>query len=474
VPAVLLAVTLAILGFKNGGFFPPMWSWLSFACACALLAVVTLRAPPRWSRLELATWSALAALSGWTLLSAIWSVDPSQSVREAERALLYAAVVAVLFTLVDARQIRELTLAMVGAIVIVASYAVVHYLFSSHPRPAGFEGFLLFRPVGYANALGILAVLAVLLSLGLLSTESGRSALCLGTAALVPLAATLTLTSSRGAAAALILGLAVMLAVARERLHLTTVALVVAPVPLAAVALTLHTDLSTGTPFFRSDRAERLGIALIVLTVVAGFGGLLLRRAYSRRATVAAATIGAASVVALATFVAVSGRTPDAGGPRSDYWHVAWHEFRTRPLAGTGAGTFGTFWRRHGVAAGAQDAHNLYLETLAELGIVGLALVAAAFLPPLLAFPGARRDPLAPALLAAYAAYLVHALVDWDWEMPVVTVTALACGAGLLVAPRDGARRPVAQSVRFALAGAAAALFVASCVELFANDAINL
>jgi hypothetical protein len=264
VPALLLAAAVAILGFKNGGFFPPMWSWLSFACACVLLAVVVLRAPPRWSRLELGTCLALAALAAWTLLSAVWSVDASQSVREAERALLYAAAVAALLVLVDARHIRVLTLAVVGAIVFVVSYALVHYLFSAHPRPEGFEGFLLFRPVGYANALGILVVLALLLALGLVSTEPNRQLRCLETATLVPLAAALALTSSRGAAAALVLGLAVMVAVARERLHLLTVALLVAPAPLAAVGLSLHADLSAGTPFFRSHRAEQLGIELIV------------------------------------------------------------------------------------------------------------------------------------------------------------------------------------------------------------------
>jgi hypothetical protein len=474
VPAFLLAAALAILGFKNGGFFPPMWSWLSFACACVLLAVVALRAPPRWSRLELGTCLALGALAAWTLLSSVWSVDASQSVREAERALLYAAAVAALLLLVDARQIRELTLAVLGAIVFVVSYALVHYLFSAHPRPEGFEGFLLFRPVGYANALGILAVLALLLALGLVSTEPNTQLRCLETATLVPLAATLALTSSRGAAAALVLGLSVMVAVARERLHLLTVALLVAPAPLAAVGLSLHADLSAGTPFFRSHRADQLGIELIVLTMAAGLGGLLLRRAYSRRALVGAATVGVACVVALATFAGVSGRAPGTGGARSDYWHVAWDEWQTRPLTGTGAGTFGTFWLRHGVAPGAQDAHNLYLETLAELGIVGGALLAVALVLPLLAFPAARREPLAPALLAAYAAFLLHALVDWDWEMPVVTVTALACAAGLLVAARAHEPAASARRAHFAFAAFAVAFFVVSCVELFANDAINL
>jgi len=39
-------------------------------------------------------------------------------------------------------------------------------------------------------------------------------------------------------------------------------------------------------------------------------------------------------------------------------------------------------------------------------------------------------------------AYLVHAGVHWDWEMPVLTLAALSCGAAILVVqrPADGGR----------------------------------
>jgi O-Antigen ligase len=472
--ALVLAAAIAVLGFKSGGYFPPMWSWLTFAFAGVLLAGVALGTPRRWSPLEVTIVAALAALAGWTLLSATWSVDPSQSVREAERALVYLAAVAAILLLGDSRRIRELTVAVCGAISVVVSYALLDYLFSSHPGPEGFEGFLLFRPIGYANALGILATIAALLALGLVDADESRLVRCLGAAALVPLAATLVLTSSRGALVALALGFAVMLDVASQRLRLTTSSLIVTPAPLLAAALSAHADLLTGTPFFRSHRAEHLGIALIVLTVAAGFCGLLLRNAYSRRAAVTAVSVTAACSVALVAFAGASGRTPGYGGPRSDYWHVAQREWQSRPLTGTGAGTFGTYWRREGTAQGAQDAHNLYLETLAELGVVGLALLVAVLIPPLVAFRSARREPLVPALLAAYAAYLLHAAVDWDWEMPVVTVAALACGAGLLLAARVGEPRPMTHLVRIGLAGLSAALLLVSCVELFTNDAITL
>jgi tetratricopeptide (TPR) repeat protein len=107
------------------------------------------------------------------------------------------------------------------------------------------------------------------------------------------------------------------------------------------------------------------------------------------------------------------------------------------PLLGGGAGSFEAHWfRERSVAFHARDAHNLYLETLAELGPVGLALLLGTLALPLLALPSARRFAYAPAAVGAFAAYLVHAGVDWDWEVPAVTVAAIFCAAVLLARSR--------------------------------------
>jgi hypothetical protein len=66
------------------------------------------------------------------------------------------------------------------------------------------------------------------------------------------------------------------------------------------------------------------------------------------------------------------------------------------PLAGTGAGTFDRAWIEFGDLVRWEvtlDAHSLYLETLAELGVVGLLVLLAALLPPLAA--GIRGDAAA-------------------------------------------------------------------------------
>src|SRR6266508_1361348 len=97
-------------------------------------------------------------------------------------------------------------------------------------------------------------------------------------------------------------------------------------------------------------------------------------------------------------------------------------------------------------AAVVLDAHSLYLESLAELGPAGLALVLLAFGLPLAL---RRRDALSAAVLPAYLAYLVHAGLDWDWEMPAVTLFGLACGVALVAG--SGRRIRVAGVARLAV-----------------------
>ena len=114
---------------------------------------------------------------------------------------------------------------------------------------------------------------------------------------------------------------------------------------------------------------------------------------------------------------------------------MAWDDYRDHPLLGSGPGTYEQYWNQHRpLQHKVRDAHNLYLEVLAELGPVGLLLLLLALGAPLVAAVLARGHPLAPLALAAYAAFLVHAAVDWDWEMTAVTIAALACAAALLAA----------------------------------------
>jgi hypothetical protein len=123
-------------------------------------------------------------------------------------------------------------------------------------------------------------------------------------------------------------------------------------------------------------------------------------------------------------------------------WTVAWHNVEGHPLLGSGAGTFERSWlRERTIGSKARDAHSLYLETLAELGPVGLALLVVALVLPAAAAVAARHRGLVAPAFGAYVAYLIHAGIDWDWEMTAVTLAGLLCGASILLAARSRSRR---------------------------------
>lgn len=136
----------------------------------------------------------------------------------------------------------------------------------------------------------------------------------------------------------------------------------------------------------------------------------------------------------------------------------------TNPLLGSGAGTFGAFLLREGSTPYyAHDAHNLYLETLAELGPVGLCLLIAGLAIPLLALRG-RRDPLVAIAGGLYVAFLLHAGVDWDWEFPPVTLLGLLGAVTILVGKRPGRTPELSPGARTTLLVAVALL---ACLVVF-------
>lgn len=120
------------------------------------------------------------------------------------------------------------------------------------------------------------------------------------------------------------------------------------------------------------------------------------------------------------------------GHERTAYWHVAVREAEANPIGGSGAGTFADWWlRERSTPISTKEAHSLYLETLAELGPIGLALVLVVFAVAIAAaFKGGE-----PALGAAVVAYAVGAGVDFHWELAGATVPALVLGAAAVSAP---------------------------------------
>jgi tetratricopeptide (TPR) repeat protein len=159
------------------------------------------------------------------------------------------------------------------------------------------------------------------------------------------------------------------------------------------------------------------------------------------------------------------------GSGRWQFWGAAIEEFRSAPLYGQGAGAFESWWGQHArFEYFVRDAHSLYLETLGDLGLVGLALLLTALGTGVVAGVqllrrGASRNAVA-ALFAAYVGYLLAVAVDWMWELTAVTVVGIAL-LGLLVSFRGDERRPATDGPRDFGVGltALAAAWILLCLQ---------
>jgi O-antigen ligase len=124
---------------------------------------------------------------------------------------------------------------------------------------------------------------------------------------------------------------------------------------------------------------------------------------------------------------------------RYAYWKVALKAFDAQPVRGVGAEGWAVWWRRERtVAEGAHDAHSLYVQTAAELGVIGLALLAVWLAGVVLASREALHadGQAAAGLVAAVATWAAHVAIDWDFQMPAVTLPAILCMGALLTVPR--------------------------------------
>jgi O-Antigen ligase len=198
----------------------------------------------------------------------------------------------------------------------------------------------------------------------------------------------------------------------------------------AACAVTAALSHALGTERWRVPRTVfRPAAALCALALLAAgaaFGPRLVKRGWHSftRTTITASADPTARLGSLS-----SSRYP--------VWKVTLKAFEAHPLDGTGAGTFEFWWNQHAPNGEfVRDAHNLWLQNMAELGLPGLLLIIAVAVGGLvLAATGrirARRNVRAgagAAFLAAFIVYLLHASVDWMWQSTAVTVLALAGGA---------------------------------------------
>jgi len=473
------AVVVVLVGFSSGGFLPPSWGWAGFACFAVAAAAWLLRGDLQLGRPAFAFIAALVAFAAWAATSALWSTSVTSSLRDAQRDIAYVAIVTAGVALATRAAATALAGGVTTGVSVLSLYALATRVapgrFSEYTSAA--YGYRLTQPLGYWNAVGLVAAFALLLCLGFAARGRSLAFRALAAAALPALAATAFFTFSRGAWAAIAVGLAVALVLDPRRLGLCINALVAAP--FAAIAV-LEASRRPGLTHVGATLAEArsdghafavvvLGLCAASATVTVGVSllerrvvvGAVTRRLFATGLAVSALVAVGVGWQQVGSPWHISARiwnglnappqkfTPDVtqrlfqltSSGRLQIWKGALEGFSDRPLLGYGAGTFWEVWptKRHQSLPTTQ-AHSVVFGTLAELGLPGMALFAVALLAPLGAAVRARRRPLVPLLAAAYAAWLFHAAADWDWQLLAVGAAGLLVGCALVV---EGGTTPV-------------------------------
>jgi O-antigen ligase len=511
VAAVGGAICVGGLAAANGGYFPPAWGWGAIGIAWVAALALVVRPALRFERFDAVLVTAWLAVGAWIWLALLWSTAGWRTVLEGERVLVYVVGVAAALLVLTRASVPALLGGLVAASSLVSAYSLSTRLFPD--RIGVFDPVASYRlatPMGYWNGLGIFAVVGTLLALAFSARARATWARALASVLLVVLVPTLYFTFGRGAWLALACGIIAALALAPARLQLASALLFALPAPAIAVFAASRSDAlthSTSRLGAAAHDGHRVALLLVPLAVAAAALAVLRtfleRRSYTQRLRLAygAALLAVPLVVLVVVFAGYGGpatlahkayesfKAPPAydrtnlnsrlftltSNGRLDAWSVASHDARHHLLAGAGPGTFEEFWNRHRpTRLQIRDAHSLYVETLAEQGIVGLALLALALGVPLAAAYRARAHPLAPLCAGAYVAYLVHAAVDWDWELSAVTLVALFCGAALVVLARrhEAEPRTLRLRVRVPAVGVVGAIAAMAFVGLVSNVAI--
>jgi hypothetical protein len=467
----LLLIGLAL--FFGGGPGDGSIAWLGGGALVAILLLLAVKgAPGGWTAVV-----PLGLLAVWCAISISWSWLPDRSWDYANRTVVYALFAALgLWVVTRTREFAFGLAVLLGAVIVWSLLGKVLPVVYDYGGP---DVTRLRGPIGLWNQLALACDFALVLALAF----RRRFGVLLAYVALVAL----LLTYSRGGLATAALVVAVWLVFADDRVE-SAVALLAAAVPAAAV-VGIAFALPGVTSDSRSDHVRwrdgpAFGACLLAGAVAAAAIERAQRLRDPRLLRRVGGAVGLAVVAAGTVLVAVHGfgsGTPGNTGSRFvstssnfrlTWWEQAWHGFRDHPLAGTGAGSFHLLNLRFRkiFLDFTIEPHNLPLQFLAELGIVGLVLLLAAC--AFLVRPSFGRHGHELALALLLPAFLVHSLVDVDWDFAAVAVPAFVAAGAL------AGRLPLRRLSPFALLPAAGialllagALFSPWLARRYSNDA---
>jgi hypothetical protein len=529
----LEAVTVWLLGFglvlylalNGGGYDTIVRNQVGVAVWWIVMLGIAIGFMPvrRPGPAVLASLGLLVAFVVWTALSSSWSDSSERTVDDLSRVVTYLGVFMLALSVRGSRGARRLVGAVASAIVVASVVALLSRLhpawFSDADQTAQLLGGTQKRlsyPVNYWNGLGALVALGIPLVCYIATSARTIVMRALAAGALPAMALTLFLTYSRGGAAAAILGLLVFLALANDRLPKLATLLAAGSGGAILIAAALQRDaLEDG---LLNGAARDQGNEMLAMTLVVCAGVALVQVAISlverygvrpnwsriERRQAGWLSGGLATVcVVIALAFGLPGKANDAwtdfkdpqltsvgagrfqsfgGNRRYQLWSSAVDQNRTDPLKGSGSGTFEFWWASDTTFPWfVRDAHSLYLETLGELGVVGLGLLLCFLLWSLgtgvvrwATATRQRRTQLAAAL-GGCAAFCLSAAFDWVWELSVVPIVFLLLLSVLITAgdrPGEGAAS-LPTPARAVLSVVAIAATVAIAVPLASAIAID-
>ena len=517
----LLGASAGALAFRSGGYFLADWGLVAIVILSGV-ALVGLLAGGLGGWVGIASVGSWIGLAAFQAVSANWAGDPGAAQDAANLTLLYAGALAL--AMMGLRHASWLTRVVDITLIGVAAVSAIAVATRLAPGVVGEDPHgRLSWPIGYWNGLGALVAMGAVMAIGVAGTPTRRLALRVGSAALVPMfALALLMTVSRGAVAVGLLSLLLLVIVGPARLETISVA-----VACIAVSIPLLLDangqeglvsLAGAPPEGHGAAGIRVAVLLVIAMAAAGAAAALsaigLRRVASRvkRRIVVGLGIAAVCTIVIAVLAppppgglagaadeqfrsfqsfqadgrteseSLSDRLVDAAGTgRWQNWEVAAEQWRSAPLAGTGAGEYVLWWNeRRPFDQSVRNAHSVYLEVAGESGLLGLVLLVAPLAIGAFVLVRARlRGPLPPDLArehaivgAAVLVIVLHSAGDWDWQLPGIVLPAVLLGGAAVksaLAPRaaptsPGDYRPTAVWGRLAIA-----LVALLCIPLLAG-----